>query len=189
MTRSPISACVIVAPAPIAHSRPIQTSGPITAPSGDHVSAPIWARGPITASGSMVTLISIRRCGAHAPPWRGRLLRTATTAAACRETARARPRQRPHRAAASPAPQGRAERRPQTAARSGKRRRACRPIRRDIWNFEKAHVGCGCGIERRNIADAPVGRIAVAQPGARQRGDLAGRQFAVRFDKIRHTRP
>ena len=54
---------------------------------------------------------------------------------------------------------------------------------------EKTEVGRGGGIERRNVADAPLGRIAFAQFGARQRNDLADRQLTVRFDKIGHSRP
>ena len=55
---------------------------------------------------------------------RGLCCRTATTAAARRETACARPRRRPDRDAASPARPIRAAPRPQNAARSGRRRRA-----------------------------------------------------------------
>ena len=53
----------MVAPAPIAQSRPMRTSGPITAPAAITVPAPISARGPITAAGSIVTPFSSRADG------------------------------------------------------------------------------------------------------------------------------
>ena len=63
ITRSPINACTIVAPAPTAQSRPMATPGPITAPGPISVPAPISASGPITASGSTVTFASNRAEG------------------------------------------------------------------------------------------------------------------------------
>ena len=41
---------------------------------------------------------------------------------------------------------------------------------------EKADIGCDRGVERGDIADAPVERIARARLGARQRRDLLDRQ-------------
>ena len=41
---------------------------------------------------------------------------------------------------------------------------------------EKADVGCDRGIERRDIADAPVERIARSRLGARQLSDLLDRE-------------
>ena len=63
MTRSPINACWIVAPAPIAQSRPMLTPGPMTAPAAITVPAPISASAPMTASGSTVTFASRRADG------------------------------------------------------------------------------------------------------------------------------
>ena len=51
MTRSPISAWVIVRRRRSTQSRPMRTSGPITAPAPITVPVPISARGPITAAG------------------------------------------------------------------------------------------------------------------------------------------
>ena len=68
MTRSPISASVITAPAPIEQSRPMRTSVPITAVAPMTVPPPISARGPITAPGSTVTPLSSRALGCTCAP-------------------------------------------------------------------------------------------------------------------------
>jgi hypothetical protein len=52
--------------------------------------------------------------------------------------------------------------------------------------FQKANVGGAGGIERRNVTDQAVGRIARAELGAGQGSDRAGREFALRYDKILH---
>ena len=85
----------------------------------------------------------------------------------------------------------------------GPTRRRCRKARRDqagagagvserieIFRVvEKADVGRPGAIERRDIADAAVGRIAVTQLGVRQRRNLGDRQLAIGFDKSRHAYP
>ncbi len=68
MTRSPISALVMIVPAPIEQSRPIRTSAPITAFAPIMVPLPISARGPTTAPGSIVTPSSIRALGSTCAP-------------------------------------------------------------------------------------------------------------------------
>ncbi len=143
ITRSPISAWRIEAPAPIAQSRPMRTSGPITAPAAITVPAPISARGPITASGSMVTPASSRAVGCTCAPAARPLAPNSDDgrSAAGKQRARDRDEAR-HRDAASPARQGRAAPRPQNAARSGRRRRACRQLAEIFRIVEKADVGC-----------------------------------------------
>ena len=98
ITWSPMSACTIEAPGPIEHSRPICTSGPITALAQITLPAPIAARGPITAPGSTVTPLSMRAEGGR---WRRALPRsprTARTGAAHRERACAPPSRKRGRA-------------------------------------------------------------------------------------------
>src|SRR5271166_5900977 len=63
ITRSPISAAMIVEVAPIAPSRPMRTSGPITALAPMIEPAPISAPRPITAPGSTTTPASSRAVG------------------------------------------------------------------------------------------------------------------------------
>ena len=157
------------------------TPGPITAPAAISVPAPISARGPMTASGSTVTpasrravgcTVRRRRAAGHAEQrrWPQR----------SRETARAPPRRRPDRVAASPAPRAAAAPAPQTAARSSRRRRACRPVRPRYFGLSRKLISdAAAAVERRDIADAPVERIAAPRLGARQRGDLADRQLAI----------
>ena len=187
MTRSPISAQSTEALAPIAQSRPIRTSGPMTAPGPISVPAPISARGPITASGSTITPASSRAvgctCALAARPWRleqrRRPQRIGEELARHGDEGRIGMRDLEHRDARR---QRRGKARPdQTGA--GARRRGVAEI---FGIVEEAQIGRARGIERRDIADAAIGRIALAQLGARQRGDLAGRQFAIGGDKIGH---
>ena len=53
--------------------------------------------------------------------------------------------------------------------------------------IHKADVGRSGRVERCDVTNAPIGRIALTQFGARQRRDLAGREFAVRYDKVPHV--
>ena len=68
MTRSPMSACIREAPAPIEQLRPMRTPGPITALAAMTEPAPISAPGPITAPGSTVTPFSSRAVACSVAP-------------------------------------------------------------------------------------------------------------------------
>ena len=63
ITRLPISALAMLAPAAIEQSRPMRTCGPMAAPAPTTVPAPISAPGPITAPGSTTTPCSSRAVG------------------------------------------------------------------------------------------------------------------------------
>ena len=52
---------------------------------------------------------------------------------------------------------------------------------------EKADIGRDRGVERGDIADAPVERIAGAQLGARQRRDLLDREHPLGSQGVRHA--
>ena len=117
ITRSPISACVIVAPAPIAQSRPMRTCGPITAVGADHrAGADFRARADHGRridghAGFEPRRRMHQRARRHAArlEQRGRAQRG-------RERASARPPRTPDRARASPARRHAAARRPRSAS-------------------------------------------------------------------------
>ena len=77
----------MTAPAPIAQSRPMRTSGPITALAAMTVPVPISARGPIDRAGIDGDAALQPRLRVHVRAGRRPRRRRATTAAARAETA------------------------------------------------------------------------------------------------------
>ena len=190
MTRSPISACTIVAPAPIAQSRPMRDAGPDHGAGSDHACRRRFRRrGPITASridrdaGLKPRRRMHQRVGRNA-----RSSRTARTAAAPRETARAPPQRRPDRARARPARQACRAPARQIAAPSGRRRRASVANCVEIFGIvEKREVGRTArdqAARYRRCAGRAHRRLRL---GAGQRGDLADRQARGRSKEYRHS--
>src|SRR5205085_561293 len=52
---------------------------------------------------------------------------------------------------------------------------------------EKTQVGCAGGIERRDVADRTIGRVAGAKLGPGQSRNRAGGELAIGYDKIPHV--
>src|SRR5262249_29045952 len=73
-------------------------------------------------------------------------------------------------------------RRDQTHTSAGRRQGG-----RIFWIVEEAQIGSAGGIERRDVTDRTLGGIAGAKLGARQGGDRAGGEVAIRYDKIPHV--
>jgi hypothetical protein len=60
-------------------------------------------------------------------------------------------------------------------------------LARVFWIIEKAEIGGTGAVERRDIADRPLGGVAGAKLGTRQGGNRPGGELAIRYDKIPHV--
>ena len=181
ITRSPISAWVIVAPAPIAQSRPMRTSGADHGIGADHgAGADLGARADhgagIDGDAALQPRASDARCAPGATPPAS----NSEDGRSARETARARPSTKARRARARSARDTRRRQiRRQAPRRRGRRRRGSPRSRRH---------SCGCRGRRGRAAPArssgamsTMRRDRAAPPargGAGQARDLAEREAA-----------